>query len=277
MMRDNLMGIISGTVSSVLSAVLLAIGGPFLPPGAGPQPEAPQAVHRPSVASPLAWSSPPPSVASSNPPTAQVIEGSILEGGDSPTREEARQIQRRILEAASGRLLASPALYMAQAHAESRHRCDAVSPAGAVGCTQMMPRTWEIDVAPAIGCEGIPRTDPECAFEGQIAYLPMIQRWLMGRPDFDLVLAGYNAGAGSIKREQMACAAQPGCNPLQWSNSVEAICLRSAAACAETRGYAPAINRYAKRFEFELGGIDAELGVEASVDGSVEADLTLTW
>ena len=124
--------------------------------------------------------------------------------------------------------------------------------------------------------EGVPRTDPECSFRGQIAYLPMVQRWLMGRPDFDMVLAGYNAGAGSIKKEQLACAAQPGCNPLQWEGNVQEVCLRRQAACDETGGYAPAINRYSKQFEIEFfPGVSAN--ISASLDGSVEAEVAITW
>jgi soluble lytic murein transglycosylase-like protein len=84
----------------------------------------------------------------------------------------------------------SPALALSVIAVESAGRADAVSSAGAQGLMQLMPAT-----AARFGV-----TDSRVATEnirGGIAYLD----WLMGHFDRDpiLVLAGYNAGEGSVR------------------------------------------------------------------------------
>ena len=66
-MRENLLGIVSGTISSVLSAVLLAVGGPMLPAGAGPQPEAPTHLGPPTAQAPASFTVAPPVLISTHP------------------------------------------------------------------------------------------------------------------------------------------------------------------------------------------------------------------
>jgi soluble lytic murein transglycosylase-like protein len=84
----------------------------------------------------------------------------------------------------------SPALALAVIAVESAGQTDAVSSAGATGLMQLMPAT----------AERFGVTDSTIAADniaGGVAYLD----WLMGHFDGDpiLVLAGYNAGEGSVR------------------------------------------------------------------------------
>lgn len=84
----------------------------------------------------------------------------------------------------------SPALVLAVIIVESSGRADAESPAGAQGLMQLMPAT-----ASRFGVEN--SLEPEENIAGGVRYLD----WLMKKFDGDpiLVLAGYNAGAGSVR------------------------------------------------------------------------------
>lgn len=84
----------------------------------------------------------------------------------------------------------SPALVLAVIAIESSGRPDAVSPAGAQGLMQLMP-----DTASRFGVDN--SLEPEENIAGGVRYL----NWLMDKFDGDpiLVLAGYNAGAGSVR------------------------------------------------------------------------------
>ena len=84
----------------------------------------------------------------------------------------------------------SPALALAVIAVESAGRGDAVSGAGATGLMQLMPAT-----AARFGVEDSLITADN--IRGGVAYLD----WLMGHFDGDpiLVLAGYNAGEGSVR------------------------------------------------------------------------------
>ncbi|MGR3801940.1 lytic transglycosylase domain-containing protein [Marinibacterium profundimaris] len=84
----------------------------------------------------------------------------------------------------------SPALVLAVIAVESAGRADAVSKAGAQGLMQLMPETArEFGVADSLV--------PEQNIAGGVRYLD----WLMTEFDADpiLVLAGYNAGPGSVR------------------------------------------------------------------------------
>lgn len=84
----------------------------------------------------------------------------------------------------------SPALVLAVIAVESSGREDAVSKAGAQGLMQLMP-----DTAARFGVTD--SLHPEENIAGGVKYLD----WLMQKFDRDpiLVLAGYNAGAGSVR------------------------------------------------------------------------------
>lgn len=85
----------------------------------------------------------------------------------------------------------SPALVLAVITVESAGRADAVSGAGAEGLMQLMP-----DTATRFGVDDSMK--PTQNIMGGVKYLD----WLMGQFDSDpiLVLAGYNAGEGSVRK-----------------------------------------------------------------------------
>ena len=87
----------------------------------------------------------------------------------------------------------SPALVLALISVESSGRSDAVSSAGAQGLMQLMPAT-----ADRFGVTN--SLDPAQNIRGGVKYLA----WLMKHFDNDplLVLAGYNAGEGSVRDHQ---------------------------------------------------------------------------
>jgi len=87
-----------------------------------------------------------------------------------------------------------PLLLHALIHVESRHRTDAVSPAGARGPMQLMPQT-----AARFGVHA-PGHLHEVPFNlaAGAAYLKMLQAEFGG--DLDLALAAYNAGDGAVRR-----------------------------------------------------------------------------
>lgn len=87
----------------------------------------------------------------------------------------------------------SPALALAVISVESSGRVDAVSSAGAQGLMQLMPAT-----ASRFGVQD--STVPQQNIAGGIKYLD----WLMGEFGSDpiLVLAGYNAGEGSVRKHE---------------------------------------------------------------------------
>ncbi|WP_170331213.1 lytic transglycosylase domain-containing protein [Ruegeria arenilitoris] len=85
----------------------------------------------------------------------------------------------------------SPALVLAVISVESAGRSDAVSSAGAQGLMQLMPATAE-----RFGVKD--SLKPEQNIAGGVKYLD----WLMGEFGNDpiLVLAGYNAGEGAVRK-----------------------------------------------------------------------------
>ena len=85
----------------------------------------------------------------------------------------------------------SPALALAVIAVESGGAADAVSSAGAQGLMQLMP-----DTAARFGVSDA--LEPQANIKGGIAYLD----WLMGEFGGDplLVLAGYNAGEGAVRK-----------------------------------------------------------------------------
>ena len=87
-----------------------------------------------------------------------------------------------------------PLLLHALIHVESRHRTDAVSPAGARGPMQLMPQT-----AARFGVHTVGHLH-EVPFNlaAGAAYLKMLQGEFGG--DLDLALAAYNAGEGAVRR-----------------------------------------------------------------------------
>ena len=112
----------------------------------------------------------------------------------SPRLQQMQDIAKRngidILRSTVGTRV-SPALVLAVITVESNGRADALSRAGAEGLMQLMP-----DTASRFGVTDsmLPRQN----IAGGVKYLD----WLMGEFDLDpiLVLAGYNAGEGSVRK-----------------------------------------------------------------------------
>lgn len=107
--------------------------------------------------------------------------------------ERMRRLELQV-EAVALRNDIDPLLLHALIHVESRHRPDAVSPAGARGAMQLMPQT-----AARFGVH-TPRHvhDPDFNLAAGAAYLKMLQAEFGG--DLDLALAAYNAGEGAVRR-----------------------------------------------------------------------------
>lgn len=88
-----------------------------------------------------------------------------------------------------------PLLLHAVAHIESRHRAQAISPAGARGVMQVMPATGR-----GLGVAEAERAllTPEANLEASARYLKRLQARFGN--DLSLVLAAYNAGEGAVER-----------------------------------------------------------------------------
>ena len=111
---------------------------------------------------------------------------------ESAVRTRLRDIPygASILEAA-GRHGVDPLLVAAIAQTESRFDPEAESPRGACGLMQLMPTT-----ARSLGASDI--FDPAENLEAGVEYLAYLQRRFDDDPV--LVIAGYNAGPGAVKR-----------------------------------------------------------------------------
>jgi soluble lytic murein transglycosylase-like protein len=105
--------------------------------------------------------------------------------GGSPTQYDAE------INAAAARHGVPPALLKGLIRAESNFNPNARSPAGAMGLTQLMPRT-------AAGLGVTNALDPKQAIEGGAEYLGQQLKAFGG--DVQKALAAYNAGPGAVQR-----------------------------------------------------------------------------
>ena len=98
-------------------------------------------------------------------------------------------------------------LYKAQLFQESNMNPYAVSPAGAKGIAQFMPKTW-IEWRIKSGYPTHDETHPEAAiFTGACYMAHLVGQWKSPRPSIDrylLAAASYNAGLGNIVKAQKA-------------------------------------------------------------------------
>jgi soluble lytic murein transglycosylase-like protein len=96
----------------------------------------------------------------------------------------------------------------AQGIQESRLDPQALSSVGAKGIMQVMPATWA-EIQKAMGWRGIsPYSAPHSIFGGTWYQSRMARMWWRQRtvPEaYDLGLASYNAGAGTILKAQALC------------------------------------------------------------------------
>ena len=102
-------------------------------------------------------------------------------------------------------------LLKAQCFQESLFREDAVSPVGAKGLCQFMPRTWDEQIQKA-GITGHP-FNYDLNIQMAAQYMArLVGNWTAPRPrkdQFSLALASYNAGLGNILNAQRECNGVP--------------------------------------------------------------------
>lgn len=131
------------------------------------------------------------SVNAAPPPTTSKYDGFFV------------KYSRRYLPATDSDLL------KAQCWQESRFVERAVSPVGAAGVCQFMPRTWR-DATEALGLSSATSVfHPEYNIQAAAYYMGVQYRiWKSPRPAEDrhnLALASYNAGAGNLISAQKKC------------------------------------------------------------------------
>jgi len=105
-----------------------------------------------------------------------------------------------------------PELLKAQLYQESRLDPNAVSPVGARGISQFMPKTWA-DVAKALGFKERDILEPRAAIPAAAYYMGTLRRSIHLReftdPDLHkMAQASYNAGLGNIKKAIALVSAQ---------------------------------------------------------------------
>ena len=115
-----------------------------------------------------------------------------------------------------GQIASSAAAYLypydwrywkAQCYQESRLNPLAISPAGAMGLCQIMPRTWGEQSA-LMGVNASPFNPNANALVGAAYMRRMLRIWTAERPAYErlrLAWASYNAGAGNIIKAQKIC------------------------------------------------------------------------
>ncbi len=81
--------------------------------------------------------------------------------------------------------------------AESTFNHKAVSSAGAVGLMQLMPATAK-DIAKGLKIKNFDLKEPAVSITFGVKYLAWLNKFFKG--DFEAMMAGYNAGAGNVKK-----------------------------------------------------------------------------
>jgi hypothetical protein len=134
-----------------------------------------------------------PGPADGEPPAAPAARPGATASADAVLSPPMRRLAARVDEVARRNEI-DPLLLHALIHVESRHRSDAVSPAGARGVMQLMPPTAE-----RFGVQDARHLhDDGFNLAAGAAYLKTLQAEFGG--DLDLALAAYNAGEGAVRR-----------------------------------------------------------------------------
>lgn len=122
-----------------------------------------------------------------------------------------------------------------QCYQESAFDTRAISPAGAMGLCQFMPRTWD-EVTKILGFSASP-FDPKANTIAASYYMGrLVREWNRGRPDVErlrLAQASYNGGLGTILKAQTRCN-----DALLWKDIAPCVLAR------ETREYVPRIAKW---------------------------------
>ena len=132
-------------------------------------------------------------------------------------------------------------LLASQIHAESHWQAQAVSPVGAKGLAQVMPRTAE-HIVELGNLDSIELNSPRWSLRAQVIYINwldgIVSKWNADREKdhWAFILSGYNGGIGHINNERKEAD-----NPRRWYGSAEHIQKRSDAAFRENRNYIPKI------------------------------------
>ena len=169
----------------------------------------------------------------------------------SLSAQPSRDLYREYFEQAGDRFLSyldrSPDRLRAQGIAESNLNNFAISPVGAVGVMQFMPRTWEACLAALDLSAYVSPFDPHASILCGAWYMDwQMKRW-NARPRtpeqrWYLGLAGYNAGLGNILKAQKECG-----YPLEWEYIAPCLSLVTGPRnSAETTGYVIRISRILK-------------------------------
>lgn len=130
----------------------------------------------------------------------------------------------------------------AQCWQESSFRPTVVSPAGARGLCQFMPKTWA-EVTAQLGMRASPN-NPRASIRAAAFYMHRLRRqWIWERPEWDrrqLAQASYNAGLGSILAAQRECG-----SPRSWFEIRECLPEITGRHAAETVQYVERIEVFA--------------------------------
>ncbi len=132
----------------------------------------------------------------------------------SPLLSQAGQDYRSIAREDAHTAGISPALFVRQINEESGFNPNAVSPAGAIGIAQFMPRT-------AAGL-GINPWNPYSALQGAARLMASYLKRYGG--DYAKALAAYNAGSGRVAYAITRCGVQwRACIPLETQRYISII------------------------------------------------------
>jgi hypothetical protein len=137
-------------------------------------------------------------------------------------------------------LNAPVAVFAAQIHQESQWNINALSPVGAQGLAQFMPKTadWISELYPELTTNQ--PYNPDWSLRALVRYDYWLYQRINARTECDhmaFMLSAYNGGLGWVQKDKRKAKAQ-GLDPLTYWQSVELVNSgRSRANFAENRGY----------------------------------------
>ena len=138
-------------------------------------------------------------------------------------------------------------LLKAQLYQESRLDPLAVSPVGARGLGQFMAPTWR-EVSRAMGWGVVSPADASLGIQAAAYYMARLRRgWSSPRPErdrYDLALASYNAGFGSLLKAQRKCG-----GPAGYPEITACLPQVTGRHARETLDYVPRIRHWHARME----------------------------